>query len=954
MRLFGSLQCRTELTDAALPARPGARALFAALAIATAPVRREWLAAVLWPEVTDVAARANLRRHVLYVDRWIAGLTGISQPIVRGSRTIALHPDVIAWSDVRAFEAALADNALEDAAAMYRADLLDGMDDDWVAAERLRLRARYDELLQTLVARLGARGEHDAALAYADTGQRLDPYNEPWLRTAMRLRYSAGDRAGALRRFEAYAALVRTDLDIAPSRETVMLADSMRRRMDVNAEPPLRSTELTTFVGRSAELRQLADLISQSRLVTVAGAPGTGKSRLSIQAARTLAGRFRDGLVIVDAASAHDARTLEHALQRAFVRAGEPSADVPIVWIAERDVLVVIDGCERLRDACARMITKLLACGRHVRFLASSRVPLGVSGERVYRLPPLRLADAATLFEERANLARAEQSELRLDPAAVERICRKLECSPLAIELAAARLGASTLQELERDLNGNVHAPAMQLLNTLYESSYQRLTALERAVLRRLAAFVDGWSLDIGVAACEGLAERRHIVETIATLVEHSLVVPPGVTAAAPRYAMLDATREFAFGQAAALDELEADRRAHARATAAHYAAMSERLRGLHAAEAYADIERDHENIDRALTTLWTDTTSHALATDLSLSLSRFWTDQGFAKEGEGWLRKALGNVLDDMPKRLELLRVIGTLTRDRGDYLASFHDFCEIVALHERTGSGPVEIARAQTMAANAARMTGDFDEAARRTILALDAFTANGEAYLAAWAVYALGTTLLCAGRLAAAAVELERATARFNELNAVADSSSSIANLALCHFYAGRLDVALELARESVARARSAGHRYYVAHAMLNEALIRNALGQHEQAWPLIVEATVIACGLGAHDVAICCAETACALLALSQPDEAALLLGSTDSVRERLHAFRFPIDEPLYDDIRSKLRAILGAERLEALTMRGRVTPLPELLARLDRPSPHERAADAIPATGGLTM
>ncbi|HWT05074.1 MAG TPA: hypothetical protein VN224_04910, partial [Xanthomonadales bacterium] len=551
----------------------------------------------------------------------------------------------------------------------------------------------------------------------------------------------------------------------------------------------------------------------------------------------------------------------------------------------------------------------------------------------------LRAAEGIELFFERVRLARAESRISRADRPVVERICGKLDGLPLAIELAAARVRMSTLQQVELDVRRHSESPERGSLHAMYESSYQLLEAAERAVLRRLATFRSGWTVTVAVAACAGVAASKEVLAAFTTLVEHSLVVPPGVAEVAGRYSMLDATRDFASARASALGEAEHDAHAHAVAVAEHYVALGPLLRAERAAEYYTEIGRDRENVEAALATLWAgDAGDRARATDLSLAMSRFWVDQGFAREGEGWLRKALADVAaGDTAKRLELLRVIGILTRDLGDYAVSFRDFSELVLALESARADCVEIAKVQTMAANAARMTGDFDEALARTRRAHAAFTERGETYLAAWATYAIGTTLLSAGRFAEAAVELERATDAFNDAGATADSSSSIANLALCHYYEGRLDVAHELSRESLARANAVGHRYYHAHATINEALILHALGEPERAWAHVVEATAIGVNLGAQDVLISCAEVACALLAAESAEDAAMLLGSVDNARERVKAHRFPVDLPLYDGVRAALARGLGDERFTALRARGRVIALSDAVTRIaERP------------------
>jgi predicted ATPase/DNA-binding SARP family transcriptional activator len=935
IRLLGRARCKTESAEGAFPARPASTALFVALAFAQRPVARDWLAAALWPDVTDAAAKANLRRHLSYVDHWLQAFTGASAPILRTGSTLALDPGLVEWLDVRAFEDAVANGAFEDAFQIYGGDLLEGHDEQWIAVERQRLSARYGEVLVALVERARAANQTDAALRYAETARAIDPYNEAWLRMTMRVRYAAGDRAGALHEYEAYRALVARELDVEPMPETSMLADSMRR-LELEITPAPLSFESTSFVGRAREEQRLCELIAAERLVTVTGEPGVGKSRLALRCVRSLAAGHGDGFVVVDAAAAGDAEGLERLVRRGFAARAPSAPDDSFEALAGRlDAILFLDGCERIASACAELVQRIGPVAPHVRVVTSSRKPLGVAGEAVFRLGPLRAAEAAQLFFERLRLARP-QSQIVDESAVVERICRKLDGLPLAIELAAARARMSTLEQVERDVRRYAGRPESGSLYAAYESSYDVLSALERAVLRRLAVFTNGWSAGIALAACADLAPVKDVLAAFTSLVEHSLVVPPGVTEVGGRYSMLDATRDFALYRARSLGETESDASAHALAIARHYVAIGRRLRAEHAAEHYPELERDRENVEAALATLWRGgTAERALAVDLSLAMSRFWADQGSAREGERWLRKALADVAPgDAAKRLELLRVVGTMTRDLGDYETSFRDFSELVRSHERARSGAVEIAKAQTMAANAARMVGDFDEALARTRLAHAAFEEHGEAYFAAWALYAIGTTLLSAGRFAEAAADLERATGAFNDAGAVADSSSSIANLALCHYYEGRLGIAHELTRESLARASAVGHRYYYAHAALNDALILHALGEGERAWPRVVEAAAIGRALGAQDVTISCAETASAVLASTHPAEAAILLGSADSARERVHAHRFPVDRPLYDGVCAELRTSLGNERFEALHARGRVTPLRDAVSRLE--------------------
>jgi predicted ATPase/DNA-binding SARP family transcriptional activator len=927
--LFGPLRLRIGVSEAGLPTRRGARELFAALAFSAVPLERRWLAHALWPDTDEATARSNLRRHVAFLDSWIREQTGCAQPIVRGRTTLALNADLIESLDTRVFDDAVASDALEDAMHAYGGDLLKDLDAEWISEHRLRLRARYEDVVGMLVARARVNDASDSALRYLQHARVIDPYNESWLRMAMRVRYGTGDRAGALHDYQTYRTFLHNELELEPMPETFMLADSMRR-LEALAEPaaPL---EPTSFIGRADDSRELGELIARERLVTVTGEPGVGKSRLAVHTIRALSPDERERAIIVDVAAA-TGDNLERLLAQALERKAKNAWGASSEELAARlRAIIVFDGCERAMTACGTLVARLLAASDNVRVVTTSRMPIGVRGEVVFRLPPLPLPDAVALFIDRMQTARPRHRINDDDVALAERICRRLDGLPLAIELAAARTRVCSLQAIERELRDYSKAPGLGMLYASYESSLHLLTPIEERVFLRLAAFPSGWTSGTALLACSDVVPLQDCIATLTALVERSLVVPPAADAIDARYTMLATTRDFALARTAALGQRETNERAQALATAQHYIAIGASLRRERAVDYYLELERDRENCTAALQTLWRgDDGDKDLAVDLSLALSRFWADQGPAREGERWLQRALRHVNERPDKQIEVLRVIGTIARDLGDYQASHRHFSQLV---EHLEPNSVEWGRAQTLAANAARMMGSFDEALARIEAAHSAFAESGEAYLAAWATYALGTTLLSVGRYADAGAELDRATQAFNDLDAVADSSSSIANLSLCHFHEGRLAVAHELARESLARAKATGHRYYFAHALLNEALILHALDRRHEAWADVLEASAAGAGLGSLDVIISVLETASLVLSRTRPEDAALLLGSADTGRERAHAPRLPVDVPLHDEAVGVLQTSLGSEHFAACRARGRVVSLNDALARL---------------------
>jgi predicted ATPase/DNA-binding SARP family transcriptional activator len=930
--LFGQLRLRIGTSEAGLPTRRGARELLAALAFFAVPLERRWLAHALWPDTDDGTARSNLRRHVALLDSWLEERTGCAHAIVRGRTTLALNAELIASLDTRVFDDAVAADSLEDAMHAYGGDLLKDLDAEWISEHRLRLRARYEDVVGMLVARARLNDASDSALRYLQHARAIDPYNESWLRMSMRVRYGAGDRAGALHDYRTYGTFLRNELELEPMPETFMLAESMRR-LDAIAEPatPL---EPTSFIGRTNEDAELRALIARERLVTVTGEPGVGKSRLAVHAIRALSPDERDRAIIVDVAAA-SGDNLERVLTQALERKAKNAWGASCEELAARlRAIVVFDGCERAMTACTTLIGRLLAAGGDVRVVTTSRMALGVQSEAVFRLPPPPLPDAVALFLDRMQTARPQHRISAGDAALVERICRRLDGLPMAIELAAARTRVCSLQSIERELSDYSEAPGLGMLYASYESSLHLLTPVEERVFLRLAAFPSGWTSSTAMLACSDVVALHDCIATLTALVERSLVVPPAADAIDARYTMLATTRDFALARASALGQTKAGERAQALATARHYIAIGTSLRRERAVDYYPELERDRENCNAALQTLWQgDDGDRDLAVDLSLALSRFWADQGPAREGERRLQQALQYVHDRPDKQIEVLRVIGTIARDLGDYQASHRHFTQLVAQLASQQPNSMEWARAQTLAANAARMMGSFDEALTRIRAAHSAFAENGDAYLAAWATYALGTTLLSVGRYGDARIELDRATQAFNDVDAVADSSSSIANLSLCHFHEGRLAVAHELARESLARAKTTGHRYYFAHALLNEALILHSLDRRHEAWANVVEASVAGTGLGSLDVIISALETASLVLARIRPDDAALLLGSADTGRERAHAPRLPVDLPLYHEVIDVLQAAMGSERFAACRERGHVVSLYDALTRL---------------------
>jgi predicted ATPase/DNA-binding SARP family transcriptional activator len=874
-----------------------------------AAVSRESAATSIWPEHTGADARSALRRHLQYLDDAFGTLGAVKTPLVRDGSSLALDLAAFPWVDVFRFEAASRDEErLAEAFELYRGDLLENYDADWIVEARERYRAQHLANLERSVANARNRGDLREALRWVAEMRRLEPFREDLVRLSMRLHHARGDRGSALAEFERYRLLLGREVRSEPMGETVLVAEALRSGESPEREPA--GLELTSFVGRAAELETAAAQTARHRLVTLTGPPGIGKSRLGRRVGPRLAAALGAKFIELDAAAIPPAPT-----------AAEDGAKV-----------LLLDGCETALTESARFCAAVLESSPEVHVLATSRAPLGIAGERLMRLSPLDDDSSVRLFVDRAEARRGPGSIRRSDLAMVRTICARLEGLPLAIELAAARLSSRTLHDLARADGRDGDAPPVldETLERAYSSSYMLLDEQERRVLRRLAAFARGFTLETGERASGDLVSKSAFEAVLAKLVDHSLVVPPAPADTYGRYALLAATKAFAVRLARAAGESEHDARQVANAIAERFLPLGRELRGERASAHYGEVEREHPNVLAALGTLLRQERDYDRGSALALAMSRFWVDQGFLREGVGWLREACASVLETS-RKLELLRVIGLITRNSGDFAASYAGFVEMVDL--QTAAGDVlGTAKAETLAANAARLIGAYDEAIERVLRAKDAFAACGEAYHEAWAGYGHGTILLSAGHLDAAVAALSETIADFQRVEAKADAAGALANLALCHAYASRLDIAESLIAEAVAESREPENRFYLAHALQNQGFILGLRGRHDEALLALSEGLELAIELDDRDLGIGYLETAARSFAGTRPRDAARLVGAADASRAQFHLPHFPLERDVDARLRADLREALGVA-FDAHYGRGRVIPLASALTFL---------------------
>jgi predicted ATPase/class 3 adenylate cyclase len=443
--------------------------------------------------------------------------------------------------------------------------------------------------------------------------------------------------------------------------------------------PPLRSlgnpalannlpAQLATFIGRDREMSEVRALVESSRLVTLTGAGGCGKTRLSIQLAAELLDGSGDGVWLVELAALLDEDAVAPAICQALgiaAQPGRPVLDTLLDALAPQDVLIVLDNCEHLIGACAKTADAIVRRCPRVHLVATSREPLGIGGETIYRVPTMSLpgpgdsgssaaasSDAVALFVDRA---RAQGTGLPVDEQTVPlvvSICRRLDGLPLAIELAAARLPSLSLRGLADRLDqrfrlltgGSRTALArQQTLRATVEWSYSLLHGAEQLLLRRLSVFAESFDLDAAEAVCRfGDIEAFDITDLLRSLVDKSLVVAEPARDVL-RYRLLETIRQFA---AERLADVGGEAAAVAAAHCAHYLSAAEtaapHLTGPRQGSWLARLDADRANLRRAAEHAARDPDGTEQVLRLGVALQRYWITRFRDEEALALLLPAL------------------------------------------------------------------------------------------------------------------------------------------------------------------------------------------------------------------------------------------------------------------------------------------------------------------------
>ncbi|HEY6326648.1 MAG TPA: tetratricopeptide repeat protein [Candidatus Cybelea sp.] len=732
------------------------------------------------------------------------------------------------------------------------------------------------------------------------------------------------------------------------------------------AFPPLRSADalpnnlplqITSFVGRDDDVREIKSLLQNDRLVTLVGAGGAGKTRCAIQAGAEVLDAFADGVWLVELAGISDPSLVASAIAQALsVRdsGNQPLLDTLLANLKPRRLLLILDNCEHVIDEARNVAGAILRACPDVRILATSRESLNTAGEHVFRLPSLAVppadrtitAEAArpygavALFADRAAASDSRFELTDANAPFVAEISRRLDGIPLAIELAAARVKVLSPQQLLQKLDERFRVltggdrsalPRHQTMRALIDWSYDLLSEQERALFRKLAIFAGGFTLETAGAVCgdEALDEIA-VLEMLTSLVDKSLVhaEPSG---SVTRYRLLESTRQYAREKLAENREDGAVGRAHAAA----FLDLADRLEKAYDTTAddewFVQVEPEIENWRAALE--WTLTARHdaLLGQRLAAALTRGWAFL-LASEGRRWIDAAQASIDEATPQdviaQLELCeaQLDGVLGLHKASYAAAARALERYRALGDPRG-----IARAQRHVGRGLLLEGRAAEGEALLREALAAFRAEGSDTLAGASLENLAIVRMSRGDVAGARAYSAEALAIFRASGAERLAASVAANLAEAEFSAGNTEAALQLANEALAGVARAGYTYRVAFLMCNIAAYLIALGRYEEALTPARDALRLARDVR-YDVAVAWALQHLAAVAALRPSDdaermrgdrgrAARVLAYIDGHLMKLDAVREYTEQQEYDKMIAALSAALSGPELAALREEG---------------------------------
>jgi non-specific serine/threonine protein kinase len=670
--------------------------------------------------------------------------------------------------------------------------------------------------------------------------------------------------------------------------------------------------QLTSFIGREQEIAQLEELVTANRLVTLTSAGGAGKTRLAIEVASRLVDAFPDGVCLVELAALSDPRLVPQAVAQALEVKEQPTR--PIIetlseYLGSKKLLLVLDNVEHLLEGCVQFVDLILRRSPDITVLVTSRERLGMTGELTYRVPSLTVPEASEtltpetaarfegvrLFVDRAKLVRPDFALTAENASSVASICARLDGMPLAIELAAARLRSMSVDELSQRLDqrfalltdgSRAALPRHRTLRSMLDWSYDLLSELDRAMLRRLAVFAGGWTLASAEQVCAGVGvDASDVFEQLTSLVDKSLVVTDE-QAGATRYRMLETVRQYAQDRLRDSGEESQWRSSHLACFVALGAEFNREVIGTKQHAWLARIASEHDNLRAALA--WSIEASPLDGLGLAVALDAFWRIRGFLAEGREWFARLLDVVPIDLRTRLRArgLYAAALFAILQGDYAPGKGLLQESLMLF-REIDDPRNVAYALDSLAYLAIEQGEYPEAEARAREAVDLLRARSSREGLCFSLIHLAISLRHQGHWAAAHESYQQSLVIARELGTPWEIGTALREIGLAECDEGHCDLALK----------------HLAEAMT----ILHGLGDR----PGVIESLEGLAALAA---------------ATAAPRRAARLWGAADALQQEMGGTRSVNQSIAYEHQVKPVRAVLTAEAFDQAWDEGRAMPL----------------------------
>jgi predicted ATPase/DNA-binding CsgD family transcriptional regulator len=629
--------------------------------------------------------------------------------------------------------------------------------------------------------------------------------------------------------------------------------------------------QLSSFIGREREMTEVKRLLGTSRLLTLTGAGGTGKTRLAVQVGSQVESEY-DGVFFVDMAPTTDSDLVLPTVAKALEvkeTPGQTLIEALKAYLQGKELLLLLDNFEQVVGATVLLVDLLLSVPG-LKMLVTSRAPLHLQGEQLYQVPPLELPEATrqasveellqkeavALFIERAKLVQPDFDLSEETAPVVAQICSRLDGLPLAIELAAARINVLTPQAMLprldsrlRLLTGGAHdlPTRQQTLKNTIDWSYNLLSRGEQQLFRRMAVFSGGRTLRALEAVCDFDGSLGvDVLEGTSALIDKNLLQPREDHAAETRFAMLETIHEYASEKLQESGEEGELRSQHL----AYFTLLAEEADGqIETPEQVKwmnQLADEHDNFRTALT--WALAEEPGMALRLASLLGRFWHLSGYLSEGRRWLEKSLakdtpGRQLD----RTEALNWLGTLAWAQGNYEEAITLHAEGLLLGRKLKNMHAA-ANALLGIGTAKRWLGRFEEAAVPLEDSLKLFREIEDKHGTAHVLNRLGLVALDAGDLQRAGMLLEESLALSREVGSKTLLAAALNNLGSVLRSQGEYARAMSLFEESLLLLRSVGARVGIVQPLVNLAIIALRQGNYEQAKPLLREGLRLSRDLG----------------------------------------------------------------------------------------------------------